>query len=35
VRYGAEVFHALKKIIQRQRHEHCRGRRRRLCPQRT
>ena len=28
VRYGAEVFHALKKIIARQGHEH-RGRRRR------
>jgi len=33
VRWGAEVFHA-EKNHPRQGHEHCRGRRRRLCPQR-
>ena len=30
LRYGAEVFHALKKIIDDERHEHRRRRRRRL-----
>jgi enolase len=34
LRCGAEVFHALKKILARPRHDHRRGRRGRLRPQR-